>query len=182
MEAEHPYCKPHASHFCPCCKPHLYDPNDPKDAEYIAGWEAIAPIVPVAQEETPPPPGTPPPPSVLPTAPFPGRKQYHQHSPEILRAVPNGPWKRLSDLKLTGAIVVVGSVYWRPTDRSVDLYQITRHGLVLLLKFKQGYSVQTRRLARADDPVTSVISGKLTALQVTAPGGLLHKLLEVLAK
>jgi len=41
----HPYCKPHASHFCPCCKPHLYDPYDPEDAKKIEGWKKIAPIV-----------------------------------------------------------------------------------------------------------------------------------------
>jgi hypothetical protein len=42
---DHPplYCKSHASHFCPCCKPHLYD--DDADREYIRGWQDIAPIV-----------------------------------------------------------------------------------------------------------------------------------------
>jgi hypothetical protein len=42
-----PYCKAHSSHFCPCCKPHLYDPLDAKDQEYVRGWEKVAPIVPI---------------------------------------------------------------------------------------------------------------------------------------
>jgi len=50
-----PYCKPHTSHFCPCCKPELYDYTDPKDVEYIRGWEKVAPIVPVVVARKPEP-------------------------------------------------------------------------------------------------------------------------------
>jgi hypothetical protein len=42
------YCRPHASHFCPCCKPHLY--RGEGDAEKIRGWAEIAPIVPIEQQ------------------------------------------------------------------------------------------------------------------------------------
>jgi len=45
------YCKAHASHFCPCCKPHLY--RGEGDAEKIRGWAEIAPIVPIEQQAQP---------------------------------------------------------------------------------------------------------------------------------
>ena len=43
---DHPYCRAHESHYCPCLKPERYDPLDKKDAEYLRGWADIAPIVP----------------------------------------------------------------------------------------------------------------------------------------
>jgi hypothetical protein len=48
----HPYCKAHTSHFCPCCKPHLY--RGEGDAEKVRGWAAIAPIVLIEQQEPEP--------------------------------------------------------------------------------------------------------------------------------
>lgn len=46
----HPFCKAHASHFCPCCKPGSYNLSDPRDREYWAGWDAQAPIVPIGEQ------------------------------------------------------------------------------------------------------------------------------------
>ena len=50
LKEVHPYCKPHTSHFCPCCKPHLYDPTDPEDRKKIQGWRDIAPIVTIGDQ------------------------------------------------------------------------------------------------------------------------------------
>lgn len=59
----HPYCKPHASHFCPCCKPELYVEQPgwnaeqrKKNREQIEGWRDIAPIVPIAEQGSSPAP------------------------------------------------------------------------------------------------------------------------------
>jgi len=127
------------------------------------------------------------PPSNLPPVigeeqPWPGRRQLHQHSPEILALPTASPWKRISDLHLTGCLAVVGTIHWEKTDREVQVYQITRKGLMMLLAFIRGEHAKTRRLARKDDVATAIVSGKLTVEQTTRPGGLLHQMLEVFAR
>jgi len=129
--------------------------------------------------------GLPPTPPVLEMPePFPGMKQYHQHSPELLDVVKD-PWKRLSNCKASRWIVVVGSIHWQPTDRDIDLYQITVEGLRALLDFQQKRRPQGAvfsKLARTDDPRTSVVSGKLTLPQIYLPGYQVHKILKVMAQ
>jgi len=55
--ADHPYCKAHTSHFCPCVKPHLYAEQPhwnaeqrKKNREQIEGWKQVAPIVPLVKQ------------------------------------------------------------------------------------------------------------------------------------
>lgn len=128
--------------------------------------------------------GRPGPPTPVLTAPepYPGRVRLHQHSPELRIVGSSGVWKRLSDCKLSLWIVVVGHVHWHPTDREVDLYQITLPGLQALLHFERGESVMGRRLARRGDPFTAIVSGELTTEQVKRPKGHLHRVLEVFSQ
>jgi len=51
---EHPFCVPHESHFCPCVRPELYDRTRKTDRDYVAGWAAIAPIVPITEADRKP--------------------------------------------------------------------------------------------------------------------------------